>query len=80
MIFSVITGTPCIALDNSTGKVGNLYNTWLKDSNVVFVSDSRDINNVVEMIKNKKFKKINFNIEEFRQNFSKLAEVLKRFE
>jgi len=47
---------------------------------VVFVSDSRDINNVVEMIKNKKFKKINFNIEEFRQNFSKLAEVLKRFE
>lgn len=80
MIFSVITRTPCIALDNSTGKVGNLYNTWLKDSNVVFVSDSRDINNVVEMIKNKKFKKINFNIEEFRQNFSKLAEVLKRFE
>lgn len=80
MIFSVITGTPCIALNNSTGKVGNLYNTWLKDSNVVFVSDSRDINNVVEMIKNKKFKRINFNIEEFRQNFSKLAEVLKRFE
>ena len=35
---------------------------------------------LVEMIKNKKFKKINFNIEEFRQNFSKLAEVLKRFE
>lgn len=31
MIFSMITNTPCIAFDNSTGKVAAFYNTWLRD-------------------------------------------------
>jgi len=29
MIFAAITGTPCIALDNSTGKIANSYN-WIQ--------------------------------------------------
>jgi len=29
MIFCAITGTPCVALDNSTGKVKGVYETWL---------------------------------------------------
>ncbi len=31
IVFSVITGTPCIAMDNSYGKNRALYETWLKD-------------------------------------------------
>lgn len=30
MIFSAVTGTPCVALNNSNGKVGYEYE-WLKD-------------------------------------------------
>jgi pyruvyl transferase EpsI len=31
MIFAVITGTPCIAIDSSNFKVGNFYDAWLAD-------------------------------------------------
>ena len=31
MIFSVITGTPCLALDSGTGKVAQFYRDWLSD-------------------------------------------------
>ncbi|WP_022772816.1 polysaccharide pyruvyl transferase family protein [Butyrivibrio sp. AE2015] len=38
MLFAAITGTPCIAFDNETGKVGGVYE-WIKDLNYVFFSD-----------------------------------------
>lgn len=31
MIFSYITGTPCLALDNAIGKISSFYNTWFVD-------------------------------------------------
>lgn len=31
MIFSVITGTPCLALDSGTGKVSQFYRDWLQN-------------------------------------------------
>ncbi len=41
MLFSVITGTPCIAMDNVSGKVGGVWTEWLKDSSIpVRFSDS----------------------------------------
>lgn len=44
MIFCVITKTPCIAINNSNGKVGDVYNSWLKNfRGVTFISNvSRD--------------------------------------
>jgi len=30
MIFSAVTGTPCIALDNSSNKVGGVWSLWLQ--------------------------------------------------
>ena len=30
MIYAAISGTPVIAMDNSTGKVGNIYGLWLQ--------------------------------------------------
>lgn len=29
MIFCAITGTPCVAINNNNGKVGDVYSTWL---------------------------------------------------
>lgn len=57
MIFCVITGTPCIAVDNSTGKVGNLHRTWLKSSGVVYISDESDIRKGIDVIENEKYEK-----------------------
>lgn len=36
MIFAVITSTPCIALDNKTGKVKGVYN-WIKDQDYIIL-------------------------------------------
>lgn len=32
MIFAAITGTPCVALDNVSGKVRGVWETWLRDT------------------------------------------------
>lgn len=36
MIFSYISGTPCIAFDNKTKKVSGVYNQWLVDCKSIF--------------------------------------------
>lgn len=46
MIFALITNTPCIALNNSTGKVGSFYHTWLEDSEVLYIENEEDIEKV----------------------------------
>lgn len=44
MIFSVITGTPCLALDSGTGKVSRFYRDWLEDfPSIQLVTDAHDI-------------------------------------
>jgi pyruvyl transferase EpsI len=40
VIFCVITGTPCVALDNSYGKIGALHRTWLRDCGFVVMARS----------------------------------------
>ncbi len=42
MIFAAITGTPCIAVDNSTGKVSGLYE-WIKHLPYICCVDERVI-------------------------------------
>ena len=40
MLFSVVAGTPCISLDNISGKVGSVWNTWLYECEYVrFLKD-----------------------------------------
>lgn len=46
VIFSIITQTPCVALNNATGKVKNFYLTWLQEENVVLVEKDIDIDNI----------------------------------
>ena len=40
MIAAYIAGVPCIAIDNKTHKVVSVYNTWLKNSNLVMYVQS----------------------------------------
>ncbi|KAB7789553.1 polysaccharide pyruvyl transferase family protein [Bifidobacterium leontopitheci] len=47
MIFSAVTGTPCIAMNNSTGKVGFEYQ-WLKDFPYIAFAENAD--EAVELI------------------------------
>lgn len=44
MIFAAITGTPCIALNNSSGKVEGVWSLWLQHLDYVkFVQDAAEI-------------------------------------
>lgn len=36
MLFAVITGTPCVVMDNANYKIKEFYETFLQDSNTVF--------------------------------------------
>ena len=68
MIFALITNTPCIALDNSTGKVSSFYHTWLEDSKVLLVENDDDLNRAMDYITNSSLKvtKLDaFSIEDF---------------
>ncbi len=51
MIFSVITNTPCVAFDNTTGKNKSLYNTWLNKEMVCFIDNINDIEKAKYYIK-----------------------------
>jgi len=42
MIFAAITGTPCIAFDNSTGKIGGVYK-WLEKLPYIYFGDIKNI-------------------------------------
>lgn len=43
MIFAAITGTPCLAFDNSSGKVGNVYD-WISNLPYIhFINDADDV-------------------------------------
>lgn len=57
MIYSVITGTPVIAMDNVSGKVGQVYKQWISHIPYVrFVNSSFDIVDAVsDLISNKDF-------------------------
>ena len=37
MIFSILTRTPCIVFDNLTHKISGVYETWLNNSNSIFL-------------------------------------------
>lgn len=76
MIFCAITNTPCIALDNTTGKVGYLYRTWLGNSNILFLSNQDELQNAIDIIKNRKFENPDIDFEELRKSYSSLIKAL----
>ena len=71
MIFAVITGTPCIAINNGNGKVGQVYQ-WIKNVKYVyFVDDIQQIEAVMN--------KLDLNVRyEYREKmpYEKIKEIL----
>ncbi len=53
MVFAVITGTPCVAMDNLSGKVIGVYQ-WIKDVDYVTIATNIDeVISFVEVFENK---------------------------
>ena len=50
MIFCAITRTPCIAINNSNGKVAGVYDRWLKNTNYIRMIDSFNIKKIKENV------------------------------
>lgn len=78
MLMAVISGIPCIAIDNKTAKVKNVYETWLKDNkNVLFLNDLEELDNYVSiMLKNTHY---TFDREQYTQLLIELGEKIRKF-
>lgn len=75
MIFSVITGTPCIAIDNLTKKVSGVYD-WIKDLEYVKMSDPNKIEDTFECMKTCMEKKYTYVPKYY--NYESLKELIIR--
>jgi len=76
MIFAAITGTPCIALDNKSGKVKGVYE-WIKDLEyIVFLEDTDDISATIDNLL--KMENIKFDNSGYIQRFNKISELTNR--
>lgn len=75
MIFAAITATPCIAFDNSNGKVGGVYDEWLKDNEYVkFCKTEDDFKKALAELDLEK--EYVFNNRKIKEGFKALEEVL----
>ena len=77
MIFCVITGTPCIAIDNSNKKISGVYNEWLGEINWVKFATDSDIDNVAELAKEVSTYTDNVLPNTIRDKFSNLENACK---
>lgn len=78
MIFSLITNTPCIALDNSTGKVSSFYHTWLEGSKILLIEKEYDIEKVSDFIKNSSGEVTNLDDLHLKSAYDELISVIQR--
>ncbi|MBS6717470.1 MAG: polysaccharide pyruvyl transferase family protein [Bifidobacterium longum] len=75
MVMSAITGTPCVAFNNSNGKVRALYETWLRSCPYIRFSDGTDWRECVEDVLETSDNCYDFS--GFRDKFDVVAEYLK---
>lgn len=73
MIFSALAGTPCIALDNSNGKVGQEYK-WLKD--LSYVHFAQNVDEAIAMIGEINLEPGQFPMPDFMPLFHPIASLL----
>ena len=48
MIFTIITNTPCIAINNLSGKVKGVYDTLsdIEKNKIIFIEDKADVEKI----------------------------------
>lgn len=75
MLFSAVTGTPCIAIDNRSGKVRGVY-AWIKNCEYVsFVTSKEEFLHALESIDI--YRKYQFKNDEILPYFARLYELIK---
>lgn len=73
MLLSVVSGTPCIVLDNLSGKVRSVWSSWLQNNlSIKFVNDISEIS--LDMINRMRFE--NFDVKKVSEYNEKLRELL----
>lgn len=77
MIFCAITGTPCIAFDNSNKKISGIYNEWLTDCNFIKIIDHFDLTELSVEIDNLMNTTDNFSNPCSKNNFNTLINCIK---
>lgn len=77
MIFCVITGTPCVAIDNSNKKISGVYNEWLGEIDWVKLATDSDIDNISALAKEVAEKTDNILPNSIREKFSNLENACK---
>ena len=76
MLFSVLNGTPCIVLNNKTGKVFGVAD-WLDDTNMIVRANS--LSEVLEKLKRTTiWEHKKYDREKLLNYFEKMAEVIRR--
>lgn len=77
MIFAVITGTPCIALDNKSGKIRGVYNRWLNNLNYInFMDNINELEDNLESMYNIDIHSNNYSHEYFINELTPLIEIV----
>lgn len=78
MIFCAITGTPCIAFNNSNGKIENTYKKWLKNFQQINFVENYDVN-IIEKIIDELYNSNCYSIKTriLDKNYSQLIRILK---
>lgn len=76
MIYAAISGVPVIALDNSSGKVGNVYRLWLrKYKPIYFINKEEEILPTIMSITNQN--KESFDYRKYSSYFDVLLKIIK---
>jgi pyruvyl transferase EpsI len=78
MIFAVITGTPCIVLQNSNHKIKATYEDWLQNCNYVTLLEQVSDEAVSSVIDRYKAKNFNPNYSSLTISFEALTNYLKQ--
>jgi Exopolysaccharide biosynthesis protein len=80
MIFSYITNTPCIVLQNNNHKILMTYNDWLSKCNFIKLIQNYNLENILKTLDSLyKLKKIN-NTETIKKKHNILGKKLKLFD
>lgn len=79
MIFSAITGTPCIAFQNSNGKIQQTYEAWLKDiPEIEMINEEFSSEGIEEKIHNELEKNNVINYNEKTVEYENLINEIER--
>ena len=74
MIFCVLTGTPCVALDNSYGKVYGAYE-WLKELEYIkYINEPEELEKWIDYPWKNNYR---YPVEKYREKFCSLLDQLK---